>query len=514
LKNERAKVDTAMEQLRKQMATNKKDQEQKMFKLQSESEELTHENLLLKMEKKEAQEKMATLEEEVTQAESAIGDAKSALQKLLVDKEEANRRIESLEEDKEHAQATIEAMTKSMTQARVEYEAKIDSLMSGLTTAREIQASRSMAGDRSMALTMTESSKSSTPYSIPENTTYTSWRDRNKSESTTSASTKKQTEDKSQYSQRDRSVHTFDRSLSVSKAMGNKRMLAVDMDNMTIASELTDAELGSKIERSSASSSKYSRSRSVGKDRSVSRGEYSRFGRGDDSDSKSVSDAKPLNRGTSDLSSKLSNLDLARSFLDKSGAPRSRSRARPQDRDTFGDDSDARSVGGRSLGGASLYTDSKSRSGKFGGNYDGDLNSRGERHGKGSFTADNGNKYEGDWVRDKREGHGKATYNTGDVYIGSWKNCKRHGHGAMYIENGDVYEGKWQNGFKDGPGTYRWKDGEVDISMYSSDYRVGEGVRWSEDRRRAFRLIRGNVQEEISLGEANRIANKLGLPMP
>jgi predicted nucleic acid-binding Zn-ribbon protein len=379
LKNERSKLDNAMEQLRKQMATNKKDQEQKMFKLQSESEELTHENLLLKMEKKELQEKMSTLEEEVSQAESAIGDAKSALQKLLVDKEEANRRIEGLEEDKEHAQATIEAMTKSMTQARVEYEAKIDSLMSGLTTAREIQASRSLAGDRSMALTMSESSKSATPYSIPEenNTIYSSWKDRRSA----SAAPKKTTEEKST-----RSVNTFERTPSVSRAMGSKRMLAVDMDNMTIASELTDTE-GSKIERSSASSSKYgSRSRSVGKDRSASRGDYSRFGRGDDSDSKSVSDVKSVSRG--DLGSKLSNLDLARSFLDnKTGAPRSRSRARPQDRDTFGDDSDARSVGGRSLGGASLYTDSKSRSGKFGGNYDGDLNSRGERHGKGSFVA-------------------------------------------------------------------------------------------------------------------------------
>jgi hypothetical protein len=363
-----------------------------------------------------------------------------------------------------------------------------------------------------MALT---ESKSSNPYSIPEAGTYTSWRDRNKPNNA-AAGNKKQSEEKSLYSQRDRSVHTFDRTPSVSRAMGSKRMLAVDMDNMTIASELTDLDLGSKIERSSASSSKYgSRSKSVGKDRSVSRGDYSRFGRGDDSDSKSVSgDAKSFSRGTSDLSSKLSNLDLARSFLDKSGAPRSRSRARPQDRDTFVDDSDAKSVGGRSLGGVSLYTDSKSRSGKFGGNYDGDLNSRGERHGKGSFTADNGNKYEGDWVRDKREGHGKATYNTGDVYIGSWKNCKRHGHGTMYIENGDVYEGKWANGFKDGPGTYRWKDGEVDISMYSSDYRVGEGARWSEDRSRAYRLVRGNVQGEISLGEAERIAEKLGLPMP
>jgi hypothetical protein len=348
----------------------------------------------------------------------------------------------------------------------------------------------------------------------PENTTVSSWRERRRAESAAASSKKPVDDTKSLYSQRDRSFHTYDRSTSVGRAMGSKTEFAVDVDNMTIASELTDTELGSKIDRSSASSSKYgSRSRSVGKDRSVSRGEHSKVGR-DESDSKSVSEMRSVSRGRkSDLSSKLSNLDLARSFLDKP-APRSGSRARPQDRDTYGDDSDARSVGGRSLGGASLYTDTKSRNGKFGGQYDGDLNSRGERHGNGSFIADNGNKYEGEWRNDKRKGQGKATYNTGDVYSGSWKNCKRHGYGTMYIENGDIYEGSWEQGFKNGPGTYRWKDGEVDISMYSSDYRTGEGVRWSEDRRRAFRLIRGNVQEEISLKEAGRIADKLGLSIP
>lgn len=50
--------------------------------------------------------------------------------------------------------------------------------------------------------------------------------------------------------------------------------------------------------------------------------------------------------------------------------------------------------------------------------------------------------------------------------------------------------------------------------MYSSDYRVGEGVRISDDRTRAYRLVRGNAQEEISIKEARRIADELGLPMP
>ena len=84
----------------------------------------------------------------------------------------------------------------------------------------------------------------------------------------------------------------------------------------------------------------------------------------------------------------------------------------------------------------------------------------------------------------------------------------------MYIENGDVYEGSWNNGFKDGPGIYRWRDGEVDVSRYSSDYRVGEGVRWNVDRSRVFRLVRGNVQDKIHLGEADWIAAGLGLSTP
>jgi len=84
----------------------------------------------------------------------------------------------------------------------------------------------------------------------------------------------------------------------------------------------------------------------------------------------------------------------------------------------------------------------------------------------------------------------------------------------MYIENGDIYEGNWSNGFKDGVGKYIWRDGEIDLSRYSSDHRVGEGARWSEDGQRAFRLLRGEVQEEISLREAENIADDLGLSPP
>jgi len=301
-----------------------------------------------------------------------------------------------------------------------------------------------------------------------------------------------------------------------------KKELAVDLENMTIASDLSFDGSGSKLDRQSASStlrdlSKYTsgRARSNGR----SRRHDARSIHEDDEDSASTTKKSSASHAPKSADPKRSNLDLARTFLSGSSGnsvvsrARSRSRSRlPKDRDNF-DNSDCKSIC-NSVGGASIYNDSKSKSRGFGGNYDGDLNSRGERNGYGVFIADNGNEYEGEWKNDKREGHGKAKYNTGDVYIGNWRNCKRHGHGTMYIENGDAYEGAWNNGFKDGPGTYRWKDGEVDISRYSSDYRTGEGVRWSEDRRCAFRLVRGNVQEEIDLREADRISKGLGLPPP
>jgi len=428
-------------------------------------------------------------------------------------------------------------MTKSIAAMREEYEAKIDSLMSGLATAREVQLARS--GDHggepsSRALTRTTDSTRSSTYSLQEpRSVYRSIKDSSAGDSKDSTFTGDNTfcntmiDENKPYSQRRRSAgvqstYTASNTTVANRSLGGKKELAVDLENMTITSDLSfDNDSGSKINRPSASSSlrdlsKYAsgRARSTGRSRNMSS-----IHEDDKNSTRTPQKPAPASRASKGADSKRSNLDLARTFLNGSSGnsvssqTRSRSRSRPpQDRETF-DNSDSKSIA-HSVGGASIYNDPRSKSKGFGGNYDGDLNSRGERHGYGVFVADNGNEYEGEWKNDKREGHGKAKYNTGDVYIGNWKNCKRHGHGTMYIENGDAYEGGWNNGFKDGPGTYRWRDGEADISRYSQDYRTGEGVRLSEDRKYAFRLVRGNVQEEIDLREADRIAKSLGLAPP
>ncbi len=149
-----------------------------------------------------------------------------------------------------------------------------------------------------------------------------------------------------------------------------------------------------------------------------------------------------------------------------------------------------------------------------GGEYVGQLNSRGQKHGNGKMRYDNGNEYDGQWKNNKREGKGITRYASENVYIGMWKGGKRHGFGVFHIsKSGDIYRGNWENGIKSGPGVYEYADGELDVSFYSNDIRVGDGVRWNADRNRASRLFDGKlvgVEGDFPVDDAMRLTKKLG----
>jgi hypothetical protein len=49
------------------------------------------------------------------------------------------------------------------------------------------------------------------------------------------------------------------------------------------------------------------------------------------------------------------------------------------------------------------------------------------RHGIGLLIKNNGEKYQGEWVRDKRKGQGQMIYKDGSIYIGYFNDNKRHG---------------------------------------------------------------------------------------
>jgi len=66
----------------------------------------------------------------------------------------------------------------------------------------------------------------------------------------------------------------------------------------------------------------------------------------------------------------------------------------------------------------------------------------------------------------------------------------------------------------EGRGIYRLADGTAEAGRYFAGTDVGEGARWTADRKRAYRLRGGKVEEEITLEEAARIAGALGIAVP
>ena len=72
----------------------------------------------------------------------------------------------------------------------------------------------------------------------------------------------------------------------------------------------------------------------------------------------------------------------------------------------------------------------------------------------------------------------------------------------------------------EGRSKHRFANGEVTVCFYKADEPVGEGVKWSADGQTAWRLRDGDevhdgqVVEEISLEEARRIAEAVGVPEP
>jgi len=57
-------------------------------------------------------------------------------------------------------------------------------------------------------------------------------------------------------------------------------------------------------------------------------------------------------------------------------------------------------------------------------------------------------KYEGEWKDDKKNGQGRLLYRNGDEYLGEWKDDKRHGQGTSTSADGAVYKGQWKGGKK------------------------------------------------------------------
>ena len=56
--------------------------------------------------------------------------------------------------------------------------------------------------------------------------------------------------------------------------------------------------------------------------------------------------------------------------------------------------------------------------------YNGERNSKGQRHGQGTMTYPNGDTHTGEWKDGKRHGQGTIMFPDGSTRTGEWKDGK------------------------------------------------------------------------------------------
>ena len=109
------------------------------------------------------------------------------------------------------------------------------------------------------------------------------------------------------------------------------------------------------------------------------------------------------------------------------------------------------------------------------GSYEGELNKKKQKHGKGFFRWSDGSYYNGLYENDKRHGQGRFLWANGETYEGSYVQDHRTGHGTYRWADGSVYEGSFFNGKRHGNGIFTAADGIRYEGEWLHDRQHGKG---------------------------------------
>jgi len=135
-----------------------------------------------------------------------------------------------------------------------------------------------------------------------------------------------------------------------------------------------------------------------------------------------------------------------------------------------------------------------------------------KRHGTGTYTWKNGDKYVGrwqngtmhgqgeyfyneksslkhyvgNWHNGNRSGKGVLTYKSGSKYTGLFRNNNRHGCGDMDFSSGNSYSGIWENDKMSVLGRYDYANGDCYIGAFKDDKFNGFGVLFYNDESVTF----------------------------
>jgi hypothetical protein len=113
--------------------------------------------------------------------------------------------------------------------------------------------------------------------------------------------------------------------------------------------------------------------------------------------------------------------------------------------------------------------------------YQGEM-SRGEKNGRGILTSPNGDRYEGEWIKDDKSGnilfsgYAKSTNPEGGKYEGYFVDGKRSGKGVLVYANGDRYVGDFVDGKRVGKGVVVYADGRRYEGEFVDDKAAGKGT--------------------------------------
>ncbi|XP_060054786.1 radial spoke head 1 homolog isoform X2 [Erinaceus europaeus] len=110
------------------------------------------------------------------------------------------------------------------------------------------------------------------------------------------------------------------------------------------------------------------------------------------------------------------------------------------------------------------------------GEYEGERNEAGERHGHGRARLPNGDTYEGQYENGQRHGQGTYKFRSGARYIGEYNKNKKHGQGIFIYPDGSRYEGEWADDQRHGHGTYYYVNNDTYTGEWLAHQRHGQGT--------------------------------------
>lgn len=100
---------------------------------------------------------------------------------------------------------------------------------------------------------------------------------------------------------------------------------------------------------------------------------------------------------------------------------------------------------------------------------------KGQRHGKGTITYDDGDSYTGGWKNGLWHGKGMYLRSDSSYFKGTYKEDFATGYGINKLSSGDLYKGMFKWGKRNGFGVYTGVKGERYVGYFKDDKFNGMG---------------------------------------